>query len=111
MKEIDCKKICEVIEKQFQSESYELNYLIGDTLAEMVVLNIYLTNDWLKAHGQDLKDFSLSVISTRYRLSIIAGDKMSWGKLDVPICGYKDLEEDIKAICMMIQYVLDRLSD
>ncbi len=51
----------------------------------------------------------MSIISSRDRISIILGSRMSYYKSDVPICGYESLEEDIAYIFMVIQLVLDRI--
>lgn len=110
MKEKDYSKISDAIRKHFSDCDYDLNDLIGDDLAEVLILNIYLAGDLLKAHAQDLNEYGLSIITTTKSISIILDGKMSWGKCDGQICLYKDLDDDILNICVLIQFVLDRIN-
>lgn len=109
MKELDCTKVVAEINRQMDAADFDLENLIGRTLAVMMVMNIYLTNDVIEAYGQDLKELGVSIITTRYRCSIIIGRQMSWYKLEYPICDYQSLEEDIKSILNLIQAVIDRI--
>lgn len=109
MKEFDLKKIIEEIEIQLDSNDYDLEALIGRSLTIMMVLEIYLTNDIIDAHGQDLKELGVSIITTRYRCSIIIGGQMSWYKVEYPICDYQSLQDDVQSILNLIQVVIDRI--
>lgn len=109
MKELDSKKVIAEIERQLDATDYDLENLIGRSLTVMMVLNIYLTNDILDAYGQDLKELGVSIITTRFRCSIIIGKQMSWYKDDFPICEYYTLEQDIDSILSIIQTVIDRI--
>lgn len=109
MKELDLKVICAEIEAQIENKDYDLVDLIGSTLTEMVVMNIYLTNDVLKAHGQNLQDLDVSIISTSRKISVIYAGAMSWMKDYANICIYEDLTEDISNILGCIQVCFDRM--
>lgn len=109
MKELDCKLVVAEIERQLDATDYDIETLIGRTLTVMMVMGIYLTNDILDAHGQDLKELGVSIITTRYRCSIIIGKDMSWYKDEYPICEYVTLEQDIDSILSIIQTVIDRI--
>lgn len=109
MKELDLKVICEEIETQISQKDYNLVDLVGSTLTEMIVMNIYLTNDVLKAHGQNLDEMQLSVISTKRKISVIYAGAMSWMKDYADICTYEDLSEDISNILGCIQVCFDRM--
>lgn len=110
MKEKDYSKISDAIRNQFADCNYDLNDLIGDDLAEILIMNIYLAGDLLRAHDQSLNEYGLSIITTTKSISIILDGKMSWGKCDGPICLYEDLDHDILNICVLIQFVLDRIN-
>lgn len=109
MKELDLKVICEEIETQIAETDYDLVDLVGTTLAEMLVMNIYLTNDCLKAHGQNLADLELSIISTSRKISVIYSGAMSWMKDYADICTYEDLADDIANILGCIQVCFNKM--
>lgn len=109
MKELDCTKVVAEINDQMDETDFDLENLIGRTLAVMMVMNIYLTNDVIDAYGQDLKEMGVSIITTRYRCSVIIGEEMSWYKLSVPICDYQNLTDDIESILNVIQVAIDRI--
>lgn len=109
MKELDCTKVVAEINRQMDATDFDLENLIGRTLAVMMVMNIYLTNDVIDAYGQDLKELGVSIITTRNRCSVIIGNKMSWYKDEFPICEYVTLEQDIDSILNIIQAVIDRI--
>lgn len=109
MKVLDLKLICEEIEKQIAQRDYDLVDFVGTTLTEMIVMNIYLTNDVLKAHGQNLTEMKVSVISTKRKISVIYDGSMSWMKDYADICLYEDLTEDISNILGCIQICFDRM--
>lgn len=110
MKELDCTKVVAEINDQMDETDFDLENLIGRTLAVMMVMNIYLTNDVIDAYGQDLKEMGVSIITTRNRCSVIIGEYMSWYKLSVPICSYENLTDDIESILMIIQAAIDRIN-
>lgn len=110
MKELDCTKVVAEINDQMDETDFDLENLIGRTLAVMMVMNIYLTNDVIDAYGQDLKEMGVSIITTRNRCSVIICKHMSWYKLSVPICGYENLTDDIESILMIIQAAIDRIN-
>lgn len=109
MKELDLTRICEEIESQITERDYDLVDLVGATLTEMIVMNIYLTNDLLKAHGQNFDELELSIISTSRRISVIYAGAMSWMKDYADICTYEDLTDDISNILGCIQVCFDRM--
>lgn len=110
MKELDCTKVVAEINDQMDETDFDLENLVGRTLAVMMVMNIYLTNDVIDAYGQDLKEMGVSIITTRNRCSVIIAKYMSWYKLSVPICSYENLTDDIESILMIIQAAIDRIN-
>lgn len=111
MKELDLRKVFAEIKAQIDATDYDLTTLVGTTLAEYIVMGVYLTNDISDAHAQDFKDLGLSVITTKCRCSVIVGKKMSRLKSYMPICGYVNLEADIESILMIIQACFDRIDE
>lgn len=98
------------IARQLALNDYDIVEILGEDLALLAVLNIYMTNDVCKGFGQDFQE-KVSVISSRQRISVIIGRKASNYKNDEPICLYRDLSDDINEILMLIQTVFDRLPD
>lgn len=109
MKEMDLNVVAAEAARQIEQNDYDLTDWCGKQIAAMIVTNIYVTNDVMKGYGQDLSDLSLSVISSKHRISIIFFKTASMVKSDVPICGYESLEEDIYSILVHIQACFDRL--
>ena len=112
-----------VIQNEIQNQLLDQDWSIEDYLSEsaivLAVANIYTTNDLMSGFGQDFSNSvgasadevyqNMSIISSSDRISIILDSRMSYYKSDVPICGYRSLEEDIAYIFMVIQLVLDRI--
>lgn len=119
MKETDYSVIQSEIEQQLIEQDFTLEEYLDETAIVIAVANIYTTGDLITGFSQDFKydvnpivpeQFKrLSIISTNVRISIILDGEMSYYKSDVPICGYKNLTEDIGVILMDIQTVLDRI--
>lgn len=120
MKEQDYQKIHDCIGEKLGEIGTSLAELIGIPNAIQAVMNIYLCNDTTKGFGQDYrvineeisddKPVEVSVISSRDRLSIITEVGMSYYKADLPLCGYRDLDEDISNILIVIDTVFDRIA-
>jgi len=109
MKELDSTIVLNEIESQMEPAEYDIELLLGLSVAKMVVLGIYMTNDLTSGYGQDFRDLGFSIISSRYRVSVICGDCMAMYKDSLPICGYGSLSEDIASILNAIQAALDKL--
>lgn len=109
MKELDSKIVLAEIESQMQETGYDIENILGLSIAKIVVLGIYMTNDLTSGYGQDFRDLGLSVISSPRRVSVICGASMSMYKDSMPLCGYNNLSEDIASILNAIQAALDRI--
>ena len=109
MKELDSKIVLAEIESQMQETGYDIENILGLSVAKIVVLGIYQTNVWPSGYCQDFRDLGCSVISSRKGISVICGACMSMYKDSLPLCGYDNLSEDIASILNAIQAALDRV--
>lgn len=109
MKELDSKIVLAEIESQMEETGYDIEMILGRSIAKIAVLGIYMTNDITSGYGQDFRDLKFSVISSPRRVSVICGDGMSMYKDSLPLCGYDNLSEDIASILNAIQAAIDRL--
>lgn len=109
MKELDSKIVLAEIENQMQETGYDIENILGLSVAKIVVLGIYQTNDLTSGYGQDFRDLGFSVISSRKGISVICGACMSMYKDSLPLCGYDNLSIDIASILNAIQAALDRI--
>lgn len=119
MKITDYSVIQNAIQNQLLEQDWSIEEYLSETTIVLAISNIYTTNDLMSGFGQDFSNWvstacndvyeKMSIISSRDRISIILGSRMSYYKSDVPICGYESLEEDIAYIFMIIQMVLDRI--
>ena len=119
MKITDYSVIQNAIQNQLLDQDWSIEDYLSETAIVLAIANIYTTNDLMSGFGQDFSNWvstechdvykKMSIISSRDRISIILGSRMSYYKSDVPICGYESLDEDIAYIFMVIQLVLDRI--
>lgn len=120
MKSSTYSDIMVIIEEQLDNVAEELRELMGDDNLKAAILNIYMCSDLVYAFGQDyvMQDFSLdtgqigriSLISTRYSISLIIGNVSSSFKYDMQICLYVDIEDDIATIILVLNTAFDRLN-
>lgn len=120
MKSSTYSDIMVIIEEQLDNVAEELRELMGDDNLKAAILNIYMCSDLVYAFGQDyvMQDFSLdtgqigriSLISTRYSISLIIGNVSSNFKYDMQICLYVDIEDDIATIILVLNAAFDRLN-
>lgn len=108
MKVTDLNEIVLNAKVQLAAQDSYLVVLVGEEQAALMVANIYLTNDQLKALGQDIPQV-VSVISSRDRISVIIGQNQSYFKSDYPLCLYEDLADDCNMIVMVMEAAFDRL--
>lgn len=109
MKELDSKIVLAEIESQMQETGYDIENILGLSVAKIVVLGIYMTNDLTSGYGQDFRDLGFSIISSPHRVSVICDGCMSMYKDSLPLCGYDNLSIDIASILNAIQAALDRI--
>lgn len=112
--------IADVIYHELALNDYDIETIIGTDCTVWCVMGIYLNNDKTSGFGQDYKSLtlnvnsnlnvSLSVISSRNRVSVILDGQMSYYTDNVDLCGYESLEEDIQAILLWIQTAIDRIN-
>lgn len=108
MKETDYKAIHDEVETQLLMTSWLILDYVELDVAIQLVFNIYLTNDILKGFGQDIEGV-ISVISSRDRISTIAGGHSSFYKNDSPLCYYEQLDEDVNQILIVLQASIERM--
>ena len=108
MKELDSKIVLAEIKSQMQETGYDIENILGLSIAEIVVLGIYMTNDLTSGYGQDFRDLGFSVISSPRGVSVICGASMGMYKDRFPICGYENLSDDIAAILNTIQAAIEK---
>lgn len=109
MKELDSTIVLAEIESQMEAAGYDIENILGLSVAKIVVLGIYMTNDITSGYGQDFRDFGFSVISSPRGVSVIYDKSMSMYKDSLPMCGYENLSEDIEAILNAIQAAIDKI--
>ena len=108
MKETDLNAIKAEVEAQLSDDEWKiLEYLTLDQ-ATIVVLNIYNTNAFAKAFGQDVED-SISIISNNRRISAIHGSHASYWKSDQDICAYQSLQDYIGEILIVLDAAINRM--
>ena len=119
MKITDYSVIQSEIQKQLLDQEWSIEEFLSEDIIVLAIANIYTTNDLVSGFGQDYTNNAnlsgndswekLSIISAKYRISIILDSKMSYYKDTFPVCGYESLETDIRNIFILIQTVLDRI--
>lgn len=108
MKELDSKIVLAEIESQMQETGYDIENILGLSIAKIVVLGIYMTNDLTSGYGQDFRDLGFSVISSSRTVSVICDGSMGMYRDRFPICGYENLSVDIEAILNTIQAAIEK---
>lgn len=111
MKILDSTIVLTEIESQMQESGFDIENILGLSVAKIVVLGIYMTNDITSGYGQDFRDLGFSIISSRNGVSVICGKSMSMYKESFPLCGYENLTIDIASILNTIQAALDRIDE
>lgn len=111
MKELNSTIVLTEIESQMQESGFDIENILGLSVAKIVVLGIYMTNDITSGYGQDFRDLGFSIISSRNGVSVICGRSMSMYKDSLPLCGYENLSIDIASILNTIQAALDRIDE
>lgn len=109
MKVLDSTIVLAEIESQMEATGYDIQNILGLSVAKIVVLGVYMTNDLTSGFGQDFRDLGFSIISSRRGVSVICGACMSMYKESMPLCGYDNLSIDIASILNAIQAALDRV--
>lgn len=104
----DYNAVIAEITKQLETTDWSLVDLIGDELAIICVLNIYMTADSMKGFGQDFHT-EVSVISSNRVISMIVRRHSSHYVPTGGVCQYENLAEDIENILISIQAVYDRI--
>ena len=111
MKILDSTIVLAEIESKMEETGYDIENILGLSVAKIVVLGIYMTNDITSGYGQDFRDLGFSIISSRNGVSVICGRSMSMYKDSLPLCGYDNLSVDIASILNTIQAALDRIDE
>ena len=111
--------VIQCIDTQLTNGDYTIDNLLGRERANWCVLAIYQTNDVTRGYGQDWRvyvnendiqrEVKVSVISSPNRISVILDNQMSYYQDNYDVCGYEDLEEDVKSILTMMQAAFDRI--
>lgn len=108
MKETDYSKIATEIEQQLDSYDWNILDYVSNEVATQIVLGIYITGDWINGFGQDIPN-TISIISSRDRISTIANGTSSYYKMSGGICSYENLSEDIYAILLTLHASISRM--
>ena len=103
-------EILEEIDLVLASGEWVIRDILPDDITKLVVLNIYQMNCFDKATAMDFEDL-ISVIASKYRISVIMDDTSSFYKADDPLCGYEDLHEDIENIFVILDAAVTRCID
>lgn len=98
------------VNKQMTGQEWTItDYMTYDNAA-IVVANIYLMNDLCSGFGQDI-DNSVSVISSKLRISVIYSGRCGMYKHYENLCVYESLQDDISVILMVLQAAFERMID
>lgn len=108
MKVTDLNAVRAEVEAQLSDDEWKILEYLTLEKSTLVVMNIYNTNDIVKAFGQDFED-SISVISNNRRISTIYNFHGSYWKTDIDICGYQNLQEDIASILIVLDAAINRM--
>lgn len=108
MKVLDSTIVLAEIESQMKETGYDIENILGLSVAKIVVLGIYMTNDLTSGYGQDFRDLGFSVISSQRGVSVICGGSMGMYKDRIPMCGYENLSLDIAMILNTIQAAIEK---
>lgn len=104
----DYAEILTEVNTQLEEKEWSILDYTDQQTAAILVSNIYLTYDVLKAYGQDL-DIKFSIICSMSRISVISGSSASCYTFTYPLCDYVDLADDIAEILMVLQAAIDRM--
>lgn len=110
MKVTDYNEILTEVESQLAQDEWSLLDYVDAETAKIIVANIYMSNDIMKGHGQDIGD-TISIISSARYISVIHDGKLGLFKADDLICIYESLTDDISQILMIMQAAFDRMVD
>lgn len=103
-------EILSQVTTQLSDQEWSITDFMPEDNAAIVVANIYLMNDLCAGFGQDI-DNSVSVISSRQRISVIYGGRCGMFKHHENLCLYESLSDDISVILMVLQAAFDRMTD
>lgn len=106
----DYNEILTEVKNQLAGQEWTITDYMTEDNAAIVVANIYLMNDLCKGFGQDI-DNSVSVISSRQRISVIYGGRCGMFKHNEELCLYESLQDDVSVILMVLQAAFDRMTD
>ena len=108
MKVTDFNQVRNEFYEQLEASEWTIEYLVGEDIASLLLTNVYMMNDVTNGFGQDIPN-TLSIISSKKRISVILPEGMSFMVADETICGYEDLQSDCYCILIMVQAVIDRI--
>lgn len=106
----DYSEILAEVTTQLADQEWTITDYMTQDNAAIVVANIYLMNDLCAGFGQDI-DNSVSVISSRQRISVIYGGRCGMFKHHENLCLYESLSDDVSVILMVLQAAFDRMTD
>ena len=106
----DYSEILAEVTTQLAGQEWSITDYMTQDNAGIVVANIYLMNDLCSGFGQDI-DNSVSVISSKLRISVIYGGKCGMYKHYENLCFFESLSDDISTILMVLQAAFDRMTD
>ena len=106
----DYSEILTQVTTQLSDQEWSITDFMPEDNAAIVVANIYLMNDLSAGFGQDI-DNSVSVISSRQRISVIYGGRCGMFKHHENLCLYESLSDDVSVILMVLQAAFDRMTE
>lgn len=107
MKETDFSVLIPKCTAILEETDYDIVEDLGIEVASVCIAMIYYTNDLVSGFGQDYGS-TVSVIASPTRISIVKDGHMSYYKDADGICGYLDVETDLRNIVIILQCVYDR---
>ena len=104
----DYSEILAEVTTQLAGQEWSITDYMTQDNAAIVVANIYLMNNLCSGFGQDI-DNSVSVISSKLRISVIYGGKCGMYKHYENLCFFESLSDDISTILMVLQAAFERM--
>lgn len=105
----DYSEILAEVAAQLADDEWSITDFMPEDNAAIVVANIYLMNDLCAGFGQDI-DNSVSVISSRQKISVIYGGRCGMFKHHEDLCIYESLSDDVSVILMVLQAAFERMT-
>lgn len=108
MKETNYSVVLAEAKILLEAGEWQISNYVNDEVASVILANIYWMADLVSGFGQDIPN-AISVISNNSRISVIADGAASFYKHDGRICEYKDLQNDMGEVLIVLEAAIQRM--